>query len=71
MNTTKVSAYSLGMVLKQNVAGIKIVGYTVKPGFSNGLFMTSRQHKEGEYVGFAQDPLPKADTEDVSLPSPS
>ena len=58
MNATKISAYSLTMVLKQNAAGVKVVGYTVKPGFSNGLMMTSKQHKIGEYVGFSSRCLP-------------
>jgi hypothetical protein len=49
--TTKISAYSLRQVLKQNAQGIKIVGYTVRPGFSAGLLMTSRE-PAGKYVGF-------------------
>ena len=51
MTITKISAYSLKQVLKQNSQGIKVVGYTVKPGFSNGLNMTDRK-PVGKYVGF-------------------
>lgn len=51
MQTTNVSAYSLKQVLKANASGSKIVGYTVKPGYSNGLNMTARK-PVGQYVGF-------------------
>lgn len=53
MSQTKVSAYSLQQVLKQNAQGIKVVGYTVRPGFSNGLFMYATQPR-GAYVGFGK-----------------
>jgi len=50
---TKVSAHSLRAVAKQNAKGNKIVGYTTRPGFSNGLNMTSKQTpKKGKYVGY-------------------
>jgi hypothetical protein len=52
MQITKISSFSLAGVLKQNMQGIAVVGYTVRPGFSNGLLMTSKQHQAGGYVGF-------------------
>lgn len=61
MQTTNVSAYSLKLVLEKNVKGIKVAGYTVKPGYSNGLILASSQYrigcdkgfyKIGDYVGF-------------------
>ena len=52
MQTTNVSAYSLKQVLKANVQGIKVAGYTVRPGFSNGLFMYAKEQR-GAYVGFS------------------
>ena len=52
MQTTTVSAYSLKALLKQNAAGIKVVGYTVRPGFSAGLNMTNKK-PAGAYVGFS------------------
>lgn len=53
MQTTNISAYSLKGLLKNNNAGIKVVGYTVQPGFSNGLFMTNKK-PVGAYVGFGK-----------------
>lgn len=53
MQITKISAYSLKQVLKANANGSKIVGYTTKPGYSNGLNMTARK-PSGEYVGFGK-----------------
>ena len=53
MQTTQVSAYSIKQVLKQNAQGIKVVGYTVRPGFSNGLFMYAKQPR-GQYAGFGK-----------------
>jgi hypothetical protein len=53
MQTTQVSAYSLRQVLKQNAQGIKVAGYTVRPGYSNGLFMYAKQQR-GAYVGFCK-----------------
>ena len=53
MQTTQVSAYSLKQVLKANVQGVKVAGYTVRPGFSNGLFMYAKQER-GAYVGFGK-----------------
>jgi hypothetical protein len=52
MQVTHISAYSLKMVAKKNALGINVVGYTVKPGYSNGLQMTDRK-PVGKYVGFA------------------
>jgi hypothetical protein len=53
MQTTKISAYSIKQVLKANVQGVKVAGYTVRPGFSNGLFMYGHQPR-GAYVGFGK-----------------
>lgn len=53
MQTTKISLFAMKSLLKQNSKGIHVVGYTTKPGFSNGLFMTSKhEHVIGKYVGF-------------------
>jgi hypothetical protein len=52
MQTTKISAYSLQQVLKENAQGVKVAGYTVRPGFSNGLFIYAKQQPSG-YVGFS------------------
>jgi hypothetical protein len=52
MQTTNVSAFSLRMLLKQNVEGIKVVGYTVRPGYSNGLMLGAKQ-PVGQTVGFS------------------
>jgi hypothetical protein len=43
MQTVNVSAYSLKSLLKQNAKGFKVVGYTVKQGYSNGLDITSKK----------------------------
>ena len=53
MMTTKISAYSLQQVLRSNAQGIKVVGYTVRPGFSNGLFLYAKEQR-GQYVGFGK-----------------
>lgn len=51
MQVSKVSAYSLAQVLKANAAGVAVAGFTVRPGFSNGLGLFARQQPAG-YVGF-------------------
>ena len=51
MQITYVAAFSLQIVLKQQKTQPRIVGYTVRPGYSNGLFLYARQPR-GEYVGF-------------------
>lgn len=51
MQVTHISAYSLQMLLKQNASGIRVVGYTVRPGFGAGLNLTGRE-PVGCYVGF-------------------
>lgn len=53
MQTTKISAYSIKQVLKQNAQGVRVAGYTVRPGFSSGLFMYGQQPR-GAYVGFGK-----------------
>ena len=52
MQVTKISAYSLKTLLKKNAAGIRLVGYTVKPGYSNGLNLTDRK-TVGNLVGYS------------------
>lgn len=52
MQTIKISAYSLRALLKQNARGIRVVGYTVRPGYSSGLNLTARK-PVGAYVGFS------------------
>ena len=52
MQVSKISLFSLTMLLKECAKGYTVVGYTTRPGFSNGLFVTSKQHQEGKYVGF-------------------
>lgn len=52
MQVTNVSAYSMKLLLQANAQGIRVVGYTVKPGFSNGLNLTSKE-PVGKYVGFS------------------
>lgn len=53
MKTTKISLFAMQLLIKQNAKGIQVVGYTTKPGFSNGLFITCKhKHTIGQYVGF-------------------
>lgn len=52
MQTTTISAYSMKTLLKKNAAGIKLVGYTVKPGYSSGLNLTDRK-PAGTLVGYS------------------
>lgn len=54
MQITQVSAFSLKQVLIANVKGIQVAGYTVRPGFSNGLYCGSirQRHDLNSYVGF-------------------
>ena len=52
MQTTKISAYSLRGILRDNVNGIRTAGYTVRPGFSNGLFTSVRVIPMSGYQGF-------------------
>lgn len=54
MQTTNISAYSLKQVLVANLKGISVAGYTVRPGFSNGLYLGSirQRHDLNSYVGF-------------------
>lgn len=52
MQVTNVSAYSLKTLLKKNAAGIRVVGYTVNPGYSNGLNMTDRK-PVGSLIGYS------------------
>lgn len=52
MITTAISAYSVKQVLKQNSKGVQVVGYTVKPGYSNGLFITNKK-PQGVLVGYS------------------
>ena len=52
MQTTKISAYSLRGILRDNVNGIRTAGYTVRPGFSNGLFTGGRVTPMFGYQGF-------------------
>lgn len=41
MHTTYISVYSLRAVLREVVLGKNVCGYTVRPGFSNGLILTN------------------------------
>jgi hypothetical protein len=52
MQITNVSAYSLQQLLKKNAAGIRLVGHTVKPGYSSGLNLTDRK-PVGATVGYS------------------
>ncbi len=53
MQTTKINLFSVQSLLKQNAKGIQVVGYTTRPGFSNGLFLTHKhEHVLGKYIGF-------------------
>ena len=52
MQTTKISAYSLRGILRDNINGIRTAGYTVRPGFSNGLFTGGRVTPMSGYQGF-------------------
>jgi len=60
MQITNVSAYSLKQVLKLNSRGDKVAGYTVRPGFSNGLFVSAllaiidrnNARRVSGYIGF-------------------
>lgn len=53
MQITNISLYSIKTVLKDNVKGILSVGYTVRPGFSNGLFITNKREQDmSRYIGF-------------------
>jgi hypothetical protein len=42
MQITLISLYSLKSLLKQNVQGLKMVGFTVNQKYSNGLHITGK-----------------------------
>jgi len=53
MITTTFTAYALRQVLRDNVKGHNVAGYTTKPAANlNGLFIYARNIKRGEYAGF-------------------
>ena len=51
MQITKISLYSLRVVLQEVRDGKNIIGYTVRPGFSSGLYLYGKEPR-GKYIGF-------------------
>jgi len=52
VQVTKISLYSLGILCHQNAQGFGMCGYTVRPGFSNGLILSDRVAPLSGYKGF-------------------
>lgn len=54
MQVTKVNAWVVQALLQENARGIKVAGFTTRPGYGLGLMFTARDTKPGKsgYVGF-------------------
>ena len=52
MQVTKISLYSLAMLCRENSRKYTCAGYTVRPGFSNGLILSERVAPMSGYKGF-------------------
>ena len=53
MQITRFTPYALRMILRENLRGIQVAGYTLRPSTRlEGLFAYAKDMPRGKYVGF-------------------